>query len=96
MRLIDADALIAQMEADAEQMEDLIAKMFAYAVVNDVKHAPTIEERKKGKWLVEPYDVENDIWVHRCGECMKVTMLGSKKPRFDYCPNCGADMRGKS
>ena len=43
MRLIDADALIAQMEADAEQMEEPIAAMFAYAAINDVKHAPTIE-----------------------------------------------------
>ena len=42
-RLIDADALIAQMEADAEQMEEPIAKMFTYAAINDVKHAPTIE-----------------------------------------------------
>ena len=42
-RLIDADALIAQMKADAEQMEDPIAEMFTYAAINDVKHAPTIE-----------------------------------------------------
>ena len=52
-------------------------------------------ERKTGKWIIEPYDVENDIWVHRCGECMKVTMLGSKKSRFNYCPNCGAKMEGE-
>lgn len=46
MRMIDADALIAQMEADAEHMDEPIAKMFTYAAINDVKHAPTIEERK--------------------------------------------------
>ena len=50
MRLIDGDALIVQMVADAEQMEEPIAKMFTYAAINDVKHAPTIEpERKTGK-----------------------------------------------
>jgi hypothetical protein len=43
MRLIDADALIAQMEADAEHMDDQIAIMFTYAAISDVKHAPTIE-----------------------------------------------------
>ena len=49
MRLIDADALIAQMKADAEQMEEPIAKMFTYAAINDVKHAPTIEPEQK--WI---------------------------------------------
>ena len=50
-------------------------------------------EPKIGKWIIEPYDVENDIWVHRCGECMKVAMLGSEKSRFNYCPYCGARMQ---
>lgn len=49
-RPIDADALIAQMKADAEQMEEPIAKMFTYAAINDVKHAPTIEPEPK--WVL--------------------------------------------
>ena len=70
----------------------------AEAVYSDVMEGALLElpsaqpYRKTGKWIIEPYDVENDIWVHRCGECMKVTMLGSKKSRFNYCPNCGARM----
>lgn len=44
MRLIDADALVAQMEADAEQMDDPIAAMFTYAAISDIKHAPTVED----------------------------------------------------
>ena len=42
-RLIDADALVAQWEVDAEQVEDVIAKMFIYGAIRDVKHAPTID-----------------------------------------------------
>lgn len=42
-RLIDADALCAQMVEDAEQMDDPFAKMFTYAAINDVKHAPTVD-----------------------------------------------------
>ena len=80
-RLIDADALIAQMEADAEQMEEPIAKMFAYAAISDIKHAPTIEpERKTGKW------VNNTNGTYECSEC------GCKHGRSNYCPNCGAMM----
>ncbi len=51
MRLVDADALIAQMEADAEQMEVSVFKMATYAAINDVKHQPTIEEREMGRWI---------------------------------------------
>jgi len=54
MRLIDADALIAQMEADAEQMEDPIAKMFAYSAIVDTKLAPTVDA----------------VPVIRCEDCM--------------------------
>ena len=47
--LIDRDALIAQMESDAEQMEEPIAKMFTYAAINDLKHAQIILEAEDGE-----------------------------------------------
>ena len=147
MRLIDADELIEQMEADAEHMDDFIAQMMLYASISDVKHAPTIEltqggdlisrqealdicniaidlwhsqlgegaliavrdkirdlptididlskysdklgqlayergkaERKKGEWIVQDGAV-------CCSEC------GEPNMEWNYCPNCGADMR---
>lgn len=43
MRLINADALILQMESDANQMEDPIAIMFTYAAINDIKQALTVD-----------------------------------------------------
>lgn len=94
MRLIDADALIAQMEADAEHMDEPIAKMFTYAAINDVKHAPTIEECKAGKWV----HLGGDEWC--CDKCGHViTTEGSWEHPHDigakYCENCGADTRGK-
>ena len=49
MRLIDADALIAQMETDAEHMEEPIGKMFTYAAISDIKHAPTVVELTRCK-----------------------------------------------
>lgn len=49
MRLIDADALVAQWEVEAEQVEDVIAKMFIHAAIHDVKHAPTIETEQQ--WI---------------------------------------------
>ena len=84
MRYIDADALIAQMEADAEHIEEPIAKMFAYAAINDVKHAPTIEERKAGRWTSE----------NACDFCGFQPWYENDIHTLSFCPNCGADMRG--
>ena len=47
-RLIDADALIAQMTSDAEQMEEPLAKMFTYAAINDVKHSESVIKEEDG------------------------------------------------
>lgn len=44
MRLIDADALIERLEADAEHMDEPVGKMFTYAAISDVKHFPTAVE----------------------------------------------------
>ena len=42
--------------------------------------APTIEERKTGKWIVH----------YECPKCGEIT-----KDFTEYCPFCGADMIGK-
>lgn len=93
MRAIDADALEREGWSLCRTFQkDECTMVYEVKKPSDF---PAIEERKTGKWIIEPYDVENDIWVHRCGECMKVAMLGSKKSRFNYCPNCGAKMEGE-
>jgi len=97
MRMIDADALIEDIDGD---LTDSIAEGRA---IEKIMNAPTIEERKTGHWI----DAE---WVRintgekrkgrRCSAC------GSGYFRYDvsvntvsdipnYCPNCGADMRGE-
>lgn len=62
---------------------------------NAILDVPTIEERKKGNWIIEPYGVEG-MYIHRCSECMNVLMVApTNRPKYSYCPNCGADMRGE-
>ena len=92
MRLIDADALIKQIEADAEQMEGPIAKMFTYASISDVKHAPTIEpEPKRGSWYaIEKGDKGYSAGDFKCSICGEPNHTWIPKPK--YCPNCGARM----
>lgn len=83
MRLIDADALIEDIDGD---LNDGIAEGIA---IEKIMNAPTIEERKKGKWIKQPYI--NGTWEITCSNCMRLGMIGSGKG-FNYCPNCGARM----
>lgn len=101
MKLIDKDALIRKLKPIREEEIRLHGRSgnkgccTLSTALYEIEFAPTIEERKTGKWIIEPYDVQNDIWVHRCGVCMKVTMLGGHTTRFKFCPNCGSAMEGE-
>ena len=45
-------------------------------------------ERKKGKWEVF---YPNHTYKYHCSECG-----ANHKYMFDFCPSCGADMRGEN
>lgn len=53
---------------------------------------PTIEPRKKGKWILGGYE---DMY-YICNCCQYKESEYYLKPKANFCPNCGADMRGKS
>ena len=80
MRLINADALIAEMHNVI--LEDGEDRRTFYEVI---ERQPTIEERKTGKWIYAPTEPLGYI----CSECKKGCC------RYNFCPNCGADMRGE-
>lgn len=49
-------------------------------------------ERKKAKWIyTRPYSAINCSSCHHCSWSMPYEDLVKS---FNYCPNCGADMRG--
>lgn len=55
-----------------------------------IDEQPTIEEHKKGKWLRTD---KHDIYYqpgYECSVCGVLTICHG-----NYCPNCGADMRGE-
>ena len=64
--------------------------------INAIKGAPTIEP-KRGEWI----DL-NDKWgfegTFKCSACGELWSLIDGTPQdngMNFCPNCGADMRGK-
>lgn len=63
-----------------------------------VHSAPTVEpERKKGKWIHKP-DIYLDEQTWECSECGEPWIFIEGTPsenNANFCPNCGADMRGE-
>jgi len=98
-RLIDADAL----EQDGWCMSRIVQineKTMEYQTRKPTDF-PTIEP-KKGKWLPHSeksreyigtvlVNVEYDYWF--CDICGYRVEKG--QPMYNFCPNCGADMRGE-
>ncbi len=86
---------ICQLEAHC--LDDDQPKEWIYSGDGRVKACPLIEinaqpERKKGHWKMEldPYGFFDKIPV--CSECGCTTEM---RKIYKFCPNCGADMRGK-
>lgn len=53
------------------------------------------EITSKGKWEYVQYDGNADIGNWHCSECGRIVLTKTgKKPYYNFCPNCGADMRG--
>lgn len=77
MRLIDADAL--------EYMQ--IGFTNAYVRKEDIDNAPTIEERKPGKWIPMTVSSGRDSW--KCSVCGR--RARGKIENLPYC-HCGAKM----
>lgn len=82
MRLIDADAL-------KREPELLYGLTVAITEIQDViDEATTVEERKHGRWVRH-----NDIIA--CSECIFDMCFDENIAELNYCPNCGAEMKGE-
>ena len=68
--------------------KDMIARM-QYRVI-DIPSA----ERKKGEWMrLGEYPDGESLKCSECGVVLEDWVMGAF---FNYCPNCGADMRGEA
>jgi hypothetical protein len=92
MRLIDADKLKFDMDCNI----DFGGIDNRLVVLEQIDNAPTVEERKVGKWI---YDKASQNW--RCSVCNETpkTMgfCGTSdfmEKEFTFCNHCGAEMRG--
>lgn len=61
------------------------SKKAVESAINSVPFAQP--ERKKGKWLELDF---TEAWEYKCDQCGRLSDFEE-----NYCPNCGADMRGE-
>lgn len=90
MKLIDKDAL--SMELMNEVLNAYAKADFRFAHALNVfqgliDKAPTVEERKHGRWI------NPKAWHVECSECHHVLEFICDVK--NYCPNCGAKMEGE-
>ena len=86
MRSIEADALMR----DIEKYHLSDGKFQHWVEVQ-----PTIElERKKGKWIPQNLNKSNGIISTAVYYYPKCSICGANANYTNFCPTCGADMRG--
>lgn len=106
MRLIDADALIKQIEKNIcepckkrkEDYNGVRCRACQYGdEMDDIEDAPTIEERKNGRWILNENQRKEDVacgnYLYICSKCGK-SDIHAKTQEVPFCWWCGADMRG--
>ena len=90
-RLIDRDALIDDCKKYLNKLNpsrDGKECTRIHWLIGILSNAPTIEERKTGKWeiyVISQFDGEGC----RCSECKY-----EGAPYWNFCPNCGVVMSG--
>lgn len=83
MRLIDADEL--------KDRVGYIEEEYGH-IMEEINNATTVDavERKRGKWQVDPSGY--GFWI--CSACGFVSEASGADLLYNFCPHCGADMRG--
>ena len=64
----------------------------------DVDKAPTVDAVpvRHGKWVHRPGSwFHNDYQCSECGNYLDFNGLNAGRGNANFCPNCGADMRGE-
>lgn len=98
MRLIDADALTKQLEemADNEWNKSVGSSKGLEDAIDVIETMPTVE-RPHGEWYTtqnpnhSPFDSTSEV-IYVCSQCAYSS--GDRiTATWNFCPNCGADMR---
>lgn len=95
--LISRKAAIKAIRKDMYADKDFMSAMICEGIEYMLNSVPSAEpERKKGKWKEEKDAAWSGGGCVRCSVCGYGYSFGAyhEPDEFDFCPNCGADMRG--
>ena len=68
-----------------------IEALMAEGEIYDIEYEP---ERKKGQWIDdEKHNAEHGCYFANCSECGYQMDVHENRGYYNFCPNCGADMR---
>ena len=92
-RYIDADALIKRIQDEHKFGSLMLSNMIAEMPTADVV------EVKHGEWIVVSDNIGDFQkagyrWI-KCNKCTNQVKIRLDSPLYDFCPYCGADMRGE-
>ena len=89
-RLISMEDAIRAIEEEWDECcSEYPATQIIYDTTEAIERLPIIQPRR-GKWIDTKGNTEWYAREYECSECGG-TMLGES----NFCPNCGADMRGE-
>lgn len=74
------------------------AQWLREAVDMAIEALTNVQNMHKGKWIKKQvFNPELDKYVPfiECSVCGYNSYYGGSEPKFNYCANCGADMRGE-
>ena len=88
MRLIDADAVDAIIDAETERTTTFVEHETQANIKFAIKNLPTVEP-VRGEWF---YNGFNNEW--ECSHCHSyIALSDDRNAHPNFCPECGADMR---
>lgn len=88
---ISRQAAIEVIENELDKIDHVPQWVFD-RLTNKLRELPSAE-RKKGEWIrLDEYPNDVSVKCSECGVTLEDWMLGAF---YNYCPNCGAEMRGE-
>lgn len=101
MNNMENDFIIRQSAIDAVEKESQVDGAYGYmdtkSIVDLLNDLPSAQpERKKGKWISTDDGWDGEYFVCSVCGCPWTLIKGTPEDNgMNFCPSCGADMRGK-